>query len=100
MPTEKEEIEEAAKEILKAIEVFHGKLDAILERVTALEKLVTEAEIEIMEEEEELPCSQPRSTDYWIDREAKARARQQKQPEAQQIPRAYPWNRKCDWTYK
>lgn len=100
MPTEQEEIEHAAEELMKAMNAFHGKLDAILERLTTLEKLVMEAEVEYLEDdkEEELPCSQPRDVDFWIDREARARSRQAQ--EAQQVPRAYPWNRKCEWTYK
>jgi len=109
METEKNEIEEAAAEILKAIDTFHKKLDLILARVSDLEAIILEAEIEVTdehnekekekeeeEEEEELPCSQPRDVDFWIDREAMQRSRAAQT----QLPRAYPWNRKCEWTYK
>jgi len=99
MPTEQEEMDAAVEQMLQAITKFHEKLDAILERVNQLEKLIMDADIEILEEEkeeEELPCSQPRDVDFWIDREAVARSKQA----TAQVPRAYPWNRKCDWTYK
>lgn len=102
MPTEQEEMDAAVEQMLKAITQFHEKLDAILERVNQLEKLIMEADIEILEdeddgkEEEELPCSQPREVDFWIDREAVARS----QRATAQLPRAYPWNRKCEWTHK
>lgn len=102
-PTEKETLETAAA-ILEAMRQHHLKLDMIMARITDLEDILHEMiaeeqelpEQEVEEEEDELPCSQPREVDFWIDREAAARS----QRAMGQVPRAYPWNRKCEWTHK
>lgn len=99
MSAEDKETQQAA-EILEALRQHALKLDLILARMTDLEDIIhaMEAEEEDLEDEEEdeLPCSQPREVDFWIDREAVARS----QRATAQVPKAYPWNRKSEWTHK